>query len=89
MFRRYAIVSGSDQRAFVEALEKSRAAENSPAFGTARGSEATLTAPLPPLNPSKHWCPGPESNRYGAFAPRDFKPPALAVYFLRLTAAMT
>jgi|HubBroStandDraft_6_1064221.scaffolds.fasta_scaffold51718_1 hypothetical protein len=43
MFRRYAI--GSDQRAFVEALEKSRAAENSPAFGTARGSEATLTAP--------------------------------------------
>jgi hypothetical protein len=45
MFRRYAIVSGSDQRAFVEALEKSRAAENSPAFGTARGSEATLTAP--------------------------------------------
>jgi integrase len=44
MFRRYAIVSSSDQRAFVEALEKSRAAENSPAFGPARGSEATLAA---------------------------------------------
>jgi hypothetical protein len=83
MFRRYAIVSGSDQRAFVEALEKSRAAENSPAFGTARGSEATLTAPLPPLNPSKHWCPGPESNRYGAFAPRDFKSRASASFATR------
>ena len=44
MFRRYAIVSSADQRAFVEALEKARA-ENSPAFGPARGSEAILVVP--------------------------------------------
>jgi integrase len=45
MFRRYAIDSSADQQAAVKALEKARA-ENSPAFGPARGSEATL-APLP------------------------------------------
>ena len=45
MFRRYAIVSSADQRAFVGALEKARA-ENSPAFGPVRGSLATV-APLP------------------------------------------
>jgi integrase len=44
MFRRYAIVSTADQRAAVEALEKARA-ENSPAFGPARGSEAISALP--------------------------------------------
>jgi Phage integrase family len=47
MFRRYAIVSTADQRAAVEALEKARA-ENSPAFGPARGS-AAVSAPSPTL----------------------------------------
>ena len=46
MFRRYAIVSSADQRAFVEALEKSRAAENSPATAPLGGSQASFV-PLP------------------------------------------
>jgi integrase len=50
MFRRYAIVSTADQRAAVEALEKARA-ENSPAFGPARGSGVLPAAAPASLKP--------------------------------------
>ena len=50
MFRRYAIDSSADQQAAVTVLEKARA-ENRPAFGPARGSEATLAVLPTPAKP--------------------------------------
>ena len=51
IFRRYAIVSDTDQRAFAETIEKSRAAENSPAFGPASLKPTPTVPPAATLKP--------------------------------------